>query len=87
MSEHHHPIWDHMIVVYHCAAASPGHEYRAFFGTGRAFPLYFDAATFQDAKAKAEAFRAETTEKHEKAFINRQNALDKANAARKAKAS
>lgn len=76
----HHPIRDHAIRVWHCPDATP--PYRAFIGDGRAFPVFFDAETFSGAKIRAEAFRADVIAKHEKAFLDRQIALEKARAAR-----
>lgn len=45
-----------------------------FFGTGKAFPIYFRGGTEYEAVEKAEQFRRETLEKYEKAYLARRKA-------------
>lgn len=78
-----HPIRNIPVNVYYCERAAQ--QFRAFFGEGYAFPIFFDADTHEGAKAAAEAFRADVLAKHEGKYIARQEALGKARAARAAR--
>ena len=77
---HPHPIREQRIHVW--MRLTHGKCYRAFIGDGRAFPIFFDGATFEEAEARAEAFRADVIAKHEAAFSARKVALEQAREAR-----
>lgn len=81
----YHPIRDYPIRVYFCEEAEEPHRFRAVFGSGRDFPIYFDAPDFHSAHARAETFREETILKHEAAFLARMQNVAKARAAKKRK--
>ena len=57
----------------------------AFFGDGKNFPVYFRGSTEQEVTEKAEQFRRESLEKHEKAYLARRKAMVEAAERRKKK--
>lgn len=83
MSAHHHPIRGLPIRVYVCEGAPM--PFRAFFGDGRSFPVYFDGPRREDAAAAAEAFRMDVIAKHEAAYAARASSIAKARGARQRK--
>lgn len=58
---------------------------KAFFGDGKTFPIVFSGATIDEATERAETFRHDTLQKHEKAYRNRRLAVLKAAEKRKRK--
>ena len=57
----------------------------SFFGTGKDYPIYFRGGTLEEAENKAEAFRRETLDKYEKAYLARRKAAVEAAEKRKKK--
>jgi len=81
-----HPFRDAELHVFmRCNANGKGASYLARFFPYDTYPVLFFAASHDAAIAKAETFRADTIAKYEAAFITRQQAVEKARAARAAK--
>ena len=77
----HHPISDAEIHVFK-NMGDEGVKYIAIFYPYNPRTIFFRGETHIKAVAKAEAFRRDTVEKHETAFLAWQNSLKKARKAR-----
>lgn len=79
----HHPFRDLEVHAFEGVGSAAGRAVARFYPYD-AVPMIFTGASVDEVTDKAEAFRAETIEKHEASFIARTEALEKARAARKA---
>lgn len=80
-----HPIRALEIVAYRRSEQSEiGPAWISRFSPDKGWPILFQGASEDEVIGKAEAFRSETIAKHEAAYIKRQEALQKARAAKKA---
>ena len=78
----HHPIRDATLNVWTDDLRHDAYRCIAMFNLGRRFPIWFNGATSAEARAAAEAFRAETIARNEDNYIAKQEALAIARASR-----
>ena len=78
----HHPIRDATLNVWTDDLRHDAYRCIAMFGLGRGFPIWFNGSTPEEARSKAEAFRAETIDRNEANYIAKQEALAIARASR-----
>lgn len=79
-----HPMRDIPIAVY-ALIEGDGPEYIAKFMPFSTYPIFFKAASADEARKAARAFADDAADRNEAAFIARQEALQKARKARKTK--
>jgi hypothetical protein len=81
-----HPIRNETINVWCAPEGQDTPRWIAKFGLGRAFPIFFEGETEAAVRNTAEAFREDVCARHEATYEARVSAMEKARAARKAKA-
>ena len=86
MSKIQHPIRDQEFVVYqHVGGEDPKADriFVAFFSDYQKYPMYFQAATYEEVVIRAVTFRNDAADKNEKHYRTRIEALRKARKAKK----
>lgn len=85
MSQIKHPMRDAPITVYVRIEGDASPTFLAWIEPKKNHPVYFGAATADAAREAARAFANEAADKHEAAFIARQEARAKAKVSREKK--